>query len=433
MRDFIVFAVVFGLMPFVLKRPVIGVMTFTWLSMMNPHRLAYGAAYNFQFAAVVVGFTLIGLVMQRQKARLPITRVTVLLMLFMTWMTLTTLTAFEPERAWGEWSRVMKTLFMVLVTMATLKTKDDIKMFAWVVGLSLGFYGFKGGLFTALSGGSSRVLGPDGTYITDNNDLALALLATTPLIWYLQMQAKHKLLRIALIGLALLTLISVLGSYSRGALLGASAMLGLLWFKSRNKLTTGLMLVLLVPLVFFLMPEAWFSRMETIDDYKADYSAMGRINAWHFATNLAMHNLMGGGFLTFTQRMFAIYAPDPLDLHAPHSIYFQVLGEHGFIGLAIFLALLFFAWRTASRIVGFSKNKPDLKWASDLAAMSQVSLLGYAVGGAFLSLAYFDLLYNIILLPVLLEKLLLAKKNPAPLQSAPVPGAPRQRPAELPE
>jgi putative inorganic carbon (HCO3(-)) transporter len=37
--------------------------------------------------------------------------------------------------------------------------------------------------------------------------------------------------------------------------------------------------------------------------------------------------------------------------------------------------------------------------------MCQVSLAGYAVGGAFLSLAYFDLLYDIILIIVLLEKL----------------------------
>lgn len=425
MRDYIIFAVVFGSLPFILKRPTLGVLMFTWLSLMNPHRLAYGAAYNFPFAAVVAGVTLVSLMMSKEKKSLPMTSVTVLLLVFMAWMTLTTLTANEPDRAWGEWNRVIKTLFMVLVTMAAVNTEKDTKLFAWTVGLSLGFYGAKGGLFTLLSGGSSRVLGPDGTYITDNNDLALALLATVPLIWYLQLQATKKWHRVCLIGLSVLTLISVLGSYSRGALLGATAMLFLLWLKSRSKLQTGLLLLMLIPVLLLIMPTEWFDRMGTLNNVQADNSAMGRINAWHFAFNLALDNIMGGGFLTFTARMFALYAPNPHDLHAPHSIYFQVLGEHGFIGLVIFLGILISAWRTGSRVIKFSKGKVEQKWAADLAAMCQVCLVGYAVGGAFLSLAYFDLLYDIVLIVVLLHKVLMLPKNnaKAPARSASLPVA----------
>jgi putative inorganic carbon (HCO3(-)) transporter len=413
MRDAIVFAVIFGLLPFVFKRPAIGVMLFTWVSLMNPHRLTYGAAYSFPFAMVIGLVTLVALFARRDPKRLPITPLTVMLILFMGWTTLTTFGAFEPERAWTEWNRVMKTLFFVLVSMAALNNEKDTKLFAAVVTLSLAFYGFKGGVFTVMSGGTSRVLGPDGTYITDNNDLALALLTTVPLVWYLQLQASNRWIKLALSGLALLTMASVLGSYSRGALLGGAAMLGLLWLKSGNKARTGLALLLLLPLVFMLMPEQWFGRMETIDNYKEDASALGRINSWTFAFNVAKDNFMGGGFLTFTPKVFALYAPNPLDVHAPHSIYFQVLGEHGFIGLAIFLSILFLGWRTGSRIIKFCKDRPDLKWARDLAAMCQVSLVGYSVGGAFLSLAYFDLLYDILIIVVLLEKVLLKKPSPA--------------------
>lgn len=52
-----------------------------------------------------------------------------------------------------------------------------------------------------------------------------------------------------------------------------------------------------------------------------------------------------------------------------------------------------------------------MKWASDLAAMCQVSIIGYAVAGAFLTLAYYDLYYSIIVLLVSLEKLLLQNKQ----------------------
>jgi probable O-glycosylation ligase (exosortase A-associated) len=409
MRDALVFLVIFGILPFIPKRPEIGVMTFAWLSLMSPHRLAYGAAFDFPFVALVGGLTLVSLCARPKQIKLPRTALTVTLILFMVWMTITTPFAFEQERAWPEWIRVMKTLCFVLVTMAALNTEKDARLFALVVTLSLGFYGFKGGLFTIISGGSNRVLGPADTYIGDNNDLALALLTTVPLIWYMHLQAKRRLLRWALAGLALLTMTAVVGSYSRGALLGSAAMLVLLWLKSRNKLRTGFVVLLLVPLVFLLMPEKWFGRMESIGEYQADGSALGRINAWHFATNVATHNLMGGGYLTFTPRMFAVYAPEPTDVHAPHSLYFQVLGEHGFIGLALFLTFLALSWRTGTRVLRFCKDKPELKWAADLAAMCQVSLVGYCVGGAFLTLAYFDLLYDVVIIVVLLEKVLVSR------------------------
>jgi probable O-glycosylation ligase (exosortase A-associated) len=422
MRDALVFLVIFGLLPFIPKRPAIGVMAFAWISLMNPHRLAYGAALEFPFVALVGGLTLVCLFLQPAHIKPPRTALTVILVLFMAWMTITTPFAFEPQRAWGEWNRVMKTLFFVLVTMAALNTEKDTRQFALVITLSLAFYGLKGGVFTLLSGGTNRVMGPPDTYIGDNNDLALALLTVVPLIWYHHLQAKGRLLRWGYAALALLTMTAVLGSYSRGALLGAGAMLVMLWLKSRNKLRTGMVVLLMVPVVFFLMPEKWFGRMESIGQYQADDSAMGRVNAWRFAINVATDNIMGGGYLPFTPRMFQVYAPNPADVHAPHSLYFQVLGEHGFIGLALFLTFLVLSWRTGSRVLRFCKDKPDLKWAADLAAMCQVSLVGYCAGGAFLTLAYFDLLYDVVIIVVLLEKVLVSKKPssvPQPAALAP--------------
>ncbi|MGB9109551.1 MAG: putative O-glycosylation ligase, exosortase A system-associated [Telluria sp.] len=427
MRDVLICLVIGTLMLYIPKRPAIGVMTFAWLSLMNPHRLAYGFAFDFPFVAAVGGLTLISLFVRPGQFKLPKNGLVITLILFMAWMTITTPFAFEQERAWGEWNRVMKTLFFSLVTIGAINTRKDTRLFSMVVTLSLAFYGFKGGLFTLLSGGSSRVMGPPGTYISDNNDLALALLTTVPLVWYLHLQETRRWLRWGWALLALLTMTAVLGSYSRGALLGFGAMLAMLWLKSRKKLMMGTVFVLLVPLVFLLMPAQWFGRMESIGEYKADGSAMGRVNAWHFAVNVATDNFLGGGFLTFTPRMFRLYAPEPTDVHAPHSIYFQVLGEHGFVGLALFLTFLILAWRTGSRVLRFCKDKPDLKWASDLAAMCQVSLVGYCAGGAFLTLAYADLLYDVVIILVLLEKMLVSKAPLSAHQAAPVAAPPKPR------
>ena len=148
------------------------------------------------------------------------------------------------------------------------------------------------------------------------------------------------------------------------------------------------------------LPEQWFSRMNTIGDYQSDASAMGRINAWWMAWNLASDRFFGGGFSIYDLNVFGRYAPDPTDVHAAHSIYFQVLGEHGFVGLFLFMTLWILVWWNAGKLRQEARKEPQTEWLSDLGAMCQVSLVGYAVGGAFLSLAYFDLPYNILIMIV---------------------------------
>jgi len=410
MRDYLVFAAVFGFFPYIIKRPAVGVMVYVWLSLMNPHRLAYGAAYDFPFAAIVAGLTIVSVFLSKDPKRFPIKNTTVLLLIFIFWITVTSFFALQPTLVWTEWTIVIKTMLMVVVSITALNTERDVRQFAWVIALSLGFWGVKGGIFTLMTGGGDHVYGPPDSFITDNNDLALALLTTLPLIWGLQMQSSKKWLKLALLLVCILTAISIVGSYSRGALVGGSAMLFMLWLKSRHKISTGLVVLLMIPLVYLIMPEQWFARMGTIDAYHQDASALGRINAWHFAVNIAASHIMGGGFKVFTPDIFRLYAPDPNDFHVAHSIYFQALGEQGPIGLVIYLILMIFTWRCGSRILKYCKDKPELKWAADLASMAQVSVIGFAVGGAFLSLTYFDLYYYIIVLLVVLEKCVIKPK-----------------------
>ncbi len=176
-----------------------------------------------------------------------------------------------------------------------------------------------------------------------------------------------------------------------------------------------LSLIILVGVIAAMsLPEHWFSRMNTITNYEQDGSAMGRINAWWMAWNLARENFFGGGFDIYNAFAFSLYAPDPLSIHAAHSIYFQVLGEHGFIGLALFLLMWVLVWRKANGLRKDFRNSAELKWVSDLGAMCQVSLVGYAVGGAFLSLAYFDLPYNVLIIVVLAHRLFSEKRHGLP-------------------
>ena len=148
---------------------------------------------------------------------------------------------------------------------------------------------------------------------------------------------------------------------------------------------------------------------------------MGRINAWQMAFNIAKDRFFGGGFMIWTGSIFQIYAPNPADVHAAHSIYFQVLGEHGFIGLFLFMGIGATTWWSARDLIRISRDQPRFKWAADLGAMAQVSMIAFATAGAFLSLAYFDLPYNVMIMVVVAQRLVraeMAKPMPRVQQAA---------------
>jgi probable O-glycosylation ligase (exosortase A-associated) len=304
------------------------------------------------------------------------------------------------------WEKVVKTMLMVLVTLYVLNTKRHVMMLVTIVTLSVAFYGFKGGLFTITGGGVDKVYGPGGSFIEENNSLALAVIMTIPLLRFLQTQVTNVWLKRGLLLSMVGCGFSALGSQSRGALIGIAAMLVLFWLKSRNKSVTLVLLAALVPFAIAFMPDSWEKRMRTIETYEEDASAMGRINTWRMAINVAADRpLTGGGFEMYNPSTFARYAPNPNDIHAAHSIWFQVLGEHGWVGLGLFLLLGILAYRNASWIIRKTKDLKEWRWASEMARMIQVSLVGYGVGGAFLSLAYYDVPYYLIAALVLTRKL----------------------------
>ncbi|PWB59931.1 MAG: putative O-glycosylation ligase, exosortase A system-associated [Nitrosomonadales bacterium] len=401
MRDIFVTVVVFGALLLVFKHPHYGIYLWSWLSYMNPHKLAWGFATSIPFAFMTAIITLTAYLLSKEPKRMPWTPETILLFIFLGWVTFTTYFAFYPQLAWEQWDKVLKIQIMTLLTAMLITDRKRLEGLVWVIALSLAFYGVKGGIFTILHGGVYRVQGPATTFIAGNNELGLALIMTVPLLRYLHLQAKNRLIRFGVAASMVLTGLAGIGTQSRGALLAAAAMGALLWLKSRNKITTAFYIIAAVGLIATVMPQQYWDRMHTIKDYQHDTSAMGRINAWHTAYNVAKDRITGGGFETFRAPTFHRYAPDPENVHDVHSIYFEVMGEHGFIGFGLFVLIGLLAWRTGSKVIRKCKKDPDRKWAADLAAMTQVSMLGYATGGAFLGLAYFDYYYHLVIILVL--------------------------------
>jgi putative inorganic carbon (hco3(-)) transporter len=404
MRDWVLLAVFVSVLPFAVRNTWVGVLLWNWISLMNPHRLAWGFAYFAPFAAVAAGATLISLALTRDKLKVPRDPPVIVLSLLVLWMCLTTALAIDPASSWEQLSKVLKIQLMVLVAFAALHSRKHIELFIWVNVLSIGFFGFKGGIFTIQTGGAGRVWGPPGGFIEGNNELAVALVMVIPLMHYLRSVSARPMIRFGLLSIMLLSAIAAIGTQSRGALLAITAMGLFFWLRQKKKLIAGIgIAVVAVSLVTF-MPASWEQRMDTIQTYEEDGSAMGRLIAWRMIFNLANDRPWGGGFGIYTRETYDKYMPASPNASAAHSIYFSMLGEHGYIGLFLFVLLFVLSYVLAGRMRRAAMRQPETAWVHLLAGMCQVSIVGYAVGGAFLSLAYYDFAYNIVVMLVVANR-----------------------------
>lgn len=398
-----------------LTRPYYGALLWIWIGLMNPHRLSWSSLYSWPLAQIVVLVTVLGMTAKLKELRWPGGGPLYMLVALTLWMGITTTTAILVEPSVERYVFVLKVVFMTLVIAMVVRTREEIVGLVWVVVASLGFFGVKGGIFTILSGGAHHVWGPPDSAVWGNNELAVALVMIMPLLFFLSRhvdigmpaflarESRRRTIKLGLVAAMVLCGIAALGSQSRGALLAITAMLATLWWRSDRKMPLLILMALVIPWVLLMMPESWYSRMETIGSYEQDGSAMGRINAWRMAYNIAKDRITGAGFATASPAIYAQYAPDPSTVLVAHSIYFQILGEHGFIGLVLYLVMWLMTYAMAGRVVKQASSNPDLEWAAALASALKVSLVGFAVGGTFLSLAYWDMPFYLLLTVVLLH------------------------------
>jgi len=408
MRDIVLALFIFGTIPFILTRPYIGLLVWSWIGYMNPHKLCYGFAATFPWVQLIAIVTLISFAVSKESKKIPMSAVSVLLFVFLAWTGLTTIFAVEPASAWEKWQETAKIMVMVFVTLMMVKSRQRMDWLVWVIVISIGFFGLKGGVFTILRGGNYHVYGPARSFIADNNDLAQAFCMVLPLMRYLQLQVVKRWQRISMGTLMALTGVATLGTYSRGGLIALVVVGGALILKSRRQVTLVVVLIAVAATAYHFMPAQWLERMDTLHHAEQVNSLQTRIQSWEFATNVAVHRpVLGGGFDVYENAsMWATYGPDGARQRAIHSIYFRVLGEQGFPGLLLFLGLLAASWRSCSKVRAMSKNSPEDKWAFDLAAMLQVSLLAFIVAGAATTSSYFDLSFQLMAMCALLKHIL---------------------------
>ena len=151
MRDLVLAVVVFAAVPFMFRFPWVGVIYWTWFSLMNPHRLAYGFAYSFPFAQVIALATMAGVLFTKDPRQMKGGAATVTLMLFVLFICFTTFFALVPDQATPMLDRILKIQLLTFVALLVLYRKDHVMWLVWTVAGSIGYYAIKGGLFTLVT------------------------------------------------------------------------------------------------------------------------------------------------------------------------------------------------------------------------------------------------------------------------------------------
>lgn len=406
LRGIILAVILLGSLPLCFLRPFYGIALWTIMAFVNPHSYAWGVE-TLPWAQMVILPTIAGvLVFNREGWDALKTREGLLIIALWGWFGITTLVStndpmFQHHSSYTiqRWTDVSKILFATILTIPVLNSFERLRMFVLVVAGCFGVFILKSVPFMILSGGAYRIYGPPDSMIADNNDFGLALNMTLPLFFFLAQTESRPWLKRVLVFLALATIPAILFTYSRGALVGLLAIGALMFIRlpmqQRLLMTPVILIGLTVAVVF--APDSWQYRMKSITNYSTDSSAQGRLNAWRFAINLAAdYPIRGGGFGTFTEELYSRYSfVRTEEALTAHSVYFQLLADHGYVGLLLYLALMGSAFLTTSRLYKQAEMRDD-SVAMRYANMFRFSLIGFAASGAFLSRAYFDYFFCII-------------------------------------
>ncbi len=431
MRDIVILVGILALIPMILKRPYIGVLAWTWIALLNPHREAFGFSTSLRPNLVIVLVTIIAFVISSEKKTWPGGRLAAAFLLFISWTTLATLMA--PDRAD---SLVFYTDFVVKMAMhmalalIVINTSHRVISLVWTFALSLGYHAVKIALVTVASGfviGRYTGFGPADTMIDDRNHFAVAMLMLAPLLFFLWKHADHKVMRnLALAGM-IACFLAVIGSFSRGGMITMVAMLAFLWTKTNRKFFSATMMGIAVTCAIIFAPQEYKDRIGTTfsqfegkesayaDESDLDESFCLRLATWQIGLDMTLASpIFGNGLRSIQNHDVATAYLDP-DRHicgykkkygvrAAHNIYVEVMTDSGFVGLGLFLFVLGGTWLSCARTARRTRGNAELLWAHDLASMIQVSVTGYAIGGMLLSFAYYDGYFLLVVMAITLDR-----------------------------
>lgn len=396
MRAYLLLIIVAGLCGFSLSRPILGMYSYIWFALMRPDVLAWADDGRFPFSMMLAAVTCLGALQFSWRLPAVFSSPVVLTLLALQIPVLLSIPfALNPSLCLDPLNQYGRILFMSLLIPVFIFTQQHLRYLLLIIGLSLGFVGIKFGLFGVVNGGVHLTRGYGGL-LADNNDLALAFVMTIPLCWYMRFSVPWKLARLLLLFMIFCMCAAVVMTHSRGGALALAVTIIALSLRSRHKIGALVLFALLAAPAVYMVQDSYLDRLSTLKNPEEEGSANSRIQLAKAA--IAMwrdYPLLGVGF---GGQNFAATVSQYLGWRkaaVAHNTYVQLLADCGIFALLIWCALLFgtifFIGRMAK---GIRQENPEM---AHMGFAIQVSLIGFAVGSAFLSRFQFDMYYMLLM------------------------------------
>lgn len=435
MRDLAFVAFLAMLLGMGMRRPFILVLGYVYIDLVSPQRLSYyllsSVSISLIFFAAAVGAWLFF----ESKKGLRISGRQLLMLMILGWAAYTLPASHFPLEAAEKWDWVWKTLVFAIFLPFTLTTRVRMEALLLFMILSAGSIIITGGIKTLASGGGYGVLNlgvSNNAGLYEGSTISAVAIALIPLILFTM---KHQTIfpsdwRIKAFGYALIfaCLLIPVGTEARTGLVCIAVLVLLMLRDVKRRLLYLALIGAAGALAVPLLPSSFTSRMDTIQSYEAEQSANTRVLVWQWTWDFVQDNPKGGGFAAYLQNRLKIVDYQPMDDgtgrlrrvegvdagRAWHSSYFEVLGELGFVGFALWVLLNvaglvrmeMLRWR-------FARAPDDQRWIRDLAIALQIAHVIYLVGSLFLALAFQSFFYMWFGLQIALDTYAARKRREA--------------------
>ena len=243
--------------------------------------------------------------------------------------------------------------------------------------------------------------GPGG-FTWDENDAALTLVMAIPLsvaVMFFKQNTKNR--KLIFMIAALVCVVAVVASMSRGGFLGLASIPCAYWILSKDKMKNiGKFILLVVVLsypVYQLVPEDYRSEIVSITDTE-DSTRNTRLEFWGLAWDMFLDNpVIGVGARNYPWNVatYQMMRPDfsvdgkLLGGREVHSLYFALIAELGLVGTVLYVLIIINLVKKILFVMRLGENEEVFHDFGLIAKGLLISLFSFLISGGFISVLYY--------------------------------------------
>lgn len=415
-------AFVFAFLAAGVRKPYLFVLAYAYIDIVAPQKVTWGFLQSVPVSLIAFVFAVLAWMAAEDKNGIRFTPRQFVLLMLLVYCGLTTRTADFPVEAAEKWGWVWKALVFALFLPLTLRTRLRIEAMVLVMVLSVGVIVIGGGIKTIASGGGGygelKLLVNDNTGLYEGSIISTVAICVIPLaLWLAKYGTIFKpgwMVWLFAAGICFACLLMPVGTQARTGLI-CIAVLGAMMLRTTKRRMTYISLIVVAGLIAVpLLPQSFTNRMGTIKNHQSDQSASTRVAIWKWTIEFAKTHPFGGGFDAYLQnsvtydKILSDQAGDNNTAirterieekgRAYHSSYFEMLGEQGYPGLALWL-LLHIMGVVHMEVLRrrYAKDPPEgFEWVTPLADALQQAQVVYLFGGAFVGIAFQPFCYMLV-------------------------------------